>query len=158
MSKTNKNNKAVIIESAISDLLNPIFKNHKKDFLIINNLTKNWEDIIGKKYANFCQPKSVKISSNQKLKNLIITSYNSAIGFFLENNSELIINRIANLYGFKVIDKVTIKQEPREIKQDKKQTVKLEKLQEEFLQKITSNCEEDLAKTLINLGREIIGK
>jgi hypothetical protein len=150
---------AKTIEDSLSYLLNPIFTKNKKDFLIINNLSKNWQDVVGEKYAKFCRPKIIKNSNKQNSKNLIVIAYNSAIGFFLENNSGLIIDRISALYGFKVVDKIIIKQEPQQLETEAKTEIKLEKNQEDFLQEILAKCEnQELSQTLLKLGKEIFRK
>ncbi len=147
------------IENSLSHLLNPIFRKNKKDFLIINNLSKNWHDIVGEKYAKFCKPKIIKNSNKQNSKNLIVIAYNPAIGFFLENNSGLIIDKISTLYGFKVIDKIIIKQEPQQLETERKTEIKLEKKQEDFLQEILAKCDnQELSQTLLKLGKEIFKK
>jgi hypothetical protein len=145
------------IDSKITNLLKPIFQGGKKEFIIINNLVKNWQDIIGEKYVNFCYPKSITFDKSQKSAKLTIAVYNPAIGFFLENNSEIILERISSLYGFKTISKIIIKQEPQSIKSDQIQEIKLSAAEENFLkEKLSAIEDEELAKTLTKLGREIL--
>ncbi len=142
------------IENKITNLLKPLFSGNKQHFLIINNLVKNWEKIVSKKYANFCYPKSINFSKDKKAK-LTIAVFNSAIGFAIENNSEILLEKIANLYGYKAIHKITIVQEAREIKA-KEDDIKLEKWQEEKIKDATKNItNQDLAKTIEDLGKEI---
>ena len=146
------------IEDNISSLLKPVFAGSKKEFILINNLAKNWEEVIGKKYAKFCYPKSVSFSKDKKSK-LTIGVYNSAIGFFLENNSEIIIERIATFYGFKSINKIIIKQEPKDIEGDSKKEIKLGKEEEKTIKNAIKNIEDkELAKTLEKLGAELLNK
>ncbi len=145
------------IDQKISHLLKPIFAGSKKEFILINNLVKNWEDLIGKKYAKFCYPKTVSFSKDKSQQaKLTIAVYNSATGFFLENNSEIIIERIASFYGFKSIGKIIIKQEPKEIATKAKEII-LPQSQETLLQeKIRNIKDQNLAETLAKLGRDII--
>jgi hypothetical protein len=145
------------IEQKLSYLLKPIFQGSKKEFILINNLVKNWEEIVGKKYAKFCYPKNIKFEKSDKSARLTIVAYNSAIGFFLENNSEIILERIAVSYGFKSISKIIIKQEPKNIKSFQNKEFKLLQSQEEFVEKnISKVTDKDLAQTLQKLGREIL--
>lgn len=191
------------IEQKLSSLLKPMFQGSKKEFIMINNLVKNWEEIIGKKYAVFCYPKSVVLkkdlpnliqstelfktnksiadarvyparsnSNETKFKQslnlneyksvggkLTIGVYNSAVGFFLENNSEIILERIATFYGFKSISKIIIKQEPKVVDVNRSIEIKLPAQQESFLKgKIDDIEDKDLAETLQKLGREIFKK
>jgi hypothetical protein len=90
----------------------------KKNFILINNLTKNWSEIVGKKYEKLCYPQSVKFDKEGKSASLTIAVHNPAVGFFLDNNSEIITERIAVLYGFKSINKIIIKQDPKNISSD----------------------------------------
>lgn len=148
------------IEQKLSDFLKPLFQGSKKEFVMINNLVKNWETVIGKKYAEFCYPKSINFAKDKNSAGkLTIAVYNSAIGFFLENNSELIIERIARFYGFKSISKIIIKQEPKIIKQTQNTEIKLSASEENFLHKSITKIEDaDLAATLQKLGRDILKK
>jgi hypothetical protein len=75
------------IEEKMSHLLKPIFQGSKKEFILINNLVKNWSQIVGPKYAKFCAPKMVSFEKNKSGAKLTISVFNSSVGFFLENNS-----------------------------------------------------------------------
>lgn len=145
------------IDQKLSHLLKPLFQGSKKEFLMINNLVKNWQDIIGKKYAQFCYPKTVQFSKDKASgAKLTIAVHNSAVGFFLENNSEIIIERIAAFYGFKSISKIIIRQEPKDINSNKDAEIKLPEAQEKNLQEKISQIEDkDLAETLQKLGRDV---
>lgn len=144
------------IDQKITDLLKPIFQGSKKEFILINNLVKNWSELIGKKYSPFCYPKSVNFDKNGKNAKLTIAVYNSSIAMFLESNSEIILEKIASFYGFKSINKIVIKQEPKEIKIGIDE-IKLAKEQESFLQeKLMQIEDQELAKTLERLGRQIL--
>ena len=145
------------IDQKLSDLLKPLFQGSKKEFILINNLVKNWEYVIGKKYAPFCYPKSVNFGKEKANGKLKIGVYNAAVGFFLENNSELIIERIARFYGFKSITKIIIKQEPKDVNVAKTIEIKLPEAEENYVQKSTSDILDlELAQTLQKLGREIL--
>jgi hypothetical protein len=143
------------IDQKISTLLKPIFQGSKKEFILVNNLVKNWDEIIGPKYAKFCHPKSVVFGKEKNAK-LTIAVYNTAAGFFVENNNDLIIERIASFYGFKSIAKIIVKQEPRDIGAKRAEII-LPKNKEDFLQeKINKITDKNLAQALQALGREIM--
>ena len=145
------------IEENLNLVLQPLFSGSKKEFILINNLVKNWSQIIGKKYAKFCTPKMVSFSKDHKTAKLTIIAYNSAIAFFIENNCELILETIASLYGFKTINKIIIKQQPQIIKNIDEENIILPELKEKYLQeKLSSFSDADLASSLANLGRHII--
>ncbi len=149
------------IESSITNLLKPLHQKDKKNFLIISNLIKNWEKVVGKKYANLCAAKSVSVDkkgANSKKSKLVINVYNPAVGFFLQNNSELILDRIAQLYGYRAIHKIIIKQEAKEIDLNKKKEVKLTEKQEKELQnQIKDVSNSGLQDILQKLGKDVLG-
>jgi hypothetical protein len=146
------------IEGKMTDLLKPLFKADKKNFLIINNLVKNWEKVVGKKYAKLCEAKSVSFDKNKQGK-LTIAVFNSAVGFFLQSNSEILLEKIASLYGYKAISKIIIKQEAQEVAITKRQDATLPETEEKELQESLKGVKDkDLAATLSRLGREILSK
>lgn len=147
------------IDQKLTHLLKPLFHGSKKEFILVNNLVKNWQEIIGKKYCDFCYPKTVNFDKTGKNAKLTIAVYNSSVGFFLENNSEILIERIASFYGFKSISKIIIKQEPKDINHGQALDFKLPQAQEKFLEgKISGIEDQDLAATLQKLGREVFKK
>jgi hypothetical protein len=157
------------IDQTLSKLLKPIFSGNKKEFAIINNLARNWLEIMGKNYAKFCYPHSVVFKKNfnqskpDKISNqakLTIVVTNPAVAFFLDSNSEMITERIATLYGYKAVSKIIIKQQPKahdfsDSFSNQKQ-VKLSDIQKAKLQS-TSNLIADasLAEVIAKLGEEI---
>ncbi len=146
------------IDQKISNLLKPIFAGSKKEFIIINNLVKNWHEIIGKKYADFCYPKFINFDKSQKSAKLTIAVYNSSVGFYLENSSEFLLEKIATLYGYKAITKIIIKQEPKQLNNKIREEIKLPKEQQEKLNaQIKDVTDPDLADILEKLGKDILG-
>jgi len=151
------------LDQKLTSLLKPLFHGSKKEFLIINNLVKNWEEIVGKKYSKLCYPKAINFSKtsgeNFSQAKLTIAVHNSSIGFFLENNSEFLLEKIAMLYGFKAVHKIIIKQEPKPLESPREDEIKLPIKQENSLQEIIKDIEDkDLAATLARLGRDILHK
>jgi hypothetical protein len=169
------------IDRSISKLLKPIFSGSKKEFTIINNLAKNWSEIVGKNYAKFCYPKSVAFNKNsnsakdskdninnkpsfnsQNKAKLTIAVSNSAVAFFLESSNELITERIAQLYGYKAIEKIIIKQEPKNqhfeqgtLKQRPMSDLTIES--QKRLNQVTKMVKDkELAEILTKLGQEIL--
>lgn len=145
------------IDKNLDRILRPIFQGSKKEFILINNLSKNWQDIIGIKYKKFCYPKSVTFNKKTSNFKLTIAVFNPAIGFFIEQNSEIILDRISSFYGFKSIEKIIIKQEPKNIENSKHLEIKLPQEKQNFLEKNLENIEnKDLVKTLELLGKMIM--
>ncbi|MBU6338613.1 MAG: DUF721 domain-containing protein [Rickettsiales bacterium] len=145
------------VEQKLSNLLSSNkFTGNKKEFIIINNLIKNWEEIIGKKYAPFCYPKSITSDKSEKNLKLTIAAHNSSIGFQLESNSEFLLEKITKLYGYKVISKIIIKQEPKQVKSNSEIEIKLSKEEQEKIDSQLKNVEnQELAEVLSLLGKDI---
>jgi hypothetical protein len=147
------------IEEKMSHLLKPIFQGSKKEFILINNLVKNWAQIVGPKYAKFCAPKMVNFEKNKTGAKLTISVFNSSVGFFLENNSDIIIERIATLYGFKSINRIIIKQEPKNIEIEPLDKKIIDKNIEKMVDSTLENIEnKELEATLKKLAEDIFGK
>jgi hypothetical protein len=145
------------VEESISLLLKPIASKNSKKYSFINNLIKNWSDIVEKKYIDYCQPKSITFEKGkQNSIKLTIIAFNSPVAFFLKNNSDILIERIASLYGNRSISKIYIKQEPQLIKKkdNKNQIISIDK--EQFINKTIQNvADQDLKTTLTNLAKTI---
>lgn len=147
------------IDQKIGHLLKPIFAGSKKEFILINNLVKNWPEIIGKKYAKFCYPKSIHFDKSQKTAKLTIGVYNSAVGFYLESSSDYLIEKIAKTYGYKAITKIIIKQEPKMVDNNSHKEIKLDKTQQKQLDNTLKQVEdENLVTILEKLGKDILSK
>ncbi len=105
------------LENKISQILKPIFvqgKNRKDNFLVIGNLNKNWQKIIGEKCWQFCSPKKIKFEKNKKAAGILtIAVNNSATAFYLEASTNQIIENIASYYGYKIVAEIRIIQEPK---------------------------------------------
>ncbi|MFM7557772.1 MAG: DciA family protein [Alphaproteobacteria bacterium] len=147
------------IDEKLNHLLKPIFQGSKKEFILINNLVKNWHDIIGAKYAKFCEPKLVNINHKNHEAKLTIAVFNPAIGFYIEQNQALIIERIARLYGFKAVSKIIIKQEPKLLESQKpEKKISDPALQEKITNTISSIENPELKTVLDQLANDIFGK
>jgi hypothetical protein len=116
------------LEKNISQILKPIFIKGKKtkfflakdNFLVINNLNKNWQKVIGEKCWQFCSPKKIKFEKNKKADGVLtIAANSSAIAFYLEASTNQIIENIASYYGYKIISDIRIIQEPRILGENK---------------------------------------
>ena len=163
------------IDQRLGDLLQPLFHGSKKEFSLISNLAKNWHKIVGEKYAHLCYPKSFvgaigarplqssnghgrpPIAPTKSEGKLTIAVYNPAIGFFLESNSDLIIERLAVFCGFKMISKIIIKQEPRQLEGHNEKEIHLNKEQHKFLDKGVKSIENsELSTILKKIGTKIL--
>jgi len=149
----------VQVEEKISNILKPILGRKKSNFVVISALNKSWINIIGEKFHQFCAPKDITFPKNQKNNGtLIIKAYNSATAFYLEINSNQIIERIAVYYGYKVISEIKIHQEPKDIKFSKIED-KINPDQQLLIdQSISQINDPELKLILSKLGQQVLLK
>ena len=139
------------LEKNISQIIKPIFARKKDNFLVINNLGKNWHKIVGQKCWQFCYPKKIKFSRGKKSNGVLtITSNNSSIAFYIDANSNQIIENIASYYGYKIISEIRIIQElkilaEKPVKIQKKMSPK----QQEFINQSTQIIKDEGLKSVL---------
>jgi hypothetical protein len=110
MKKNNSNSYGFkTLENKISQILKPILTKKKDNFLVINNLYKNWQKIVGEQCFKHCFPKKITFEKGKKINGVLtIGAGNSAVSFYLEANSNQIIQSIASYYGYKIVSKIRI--------------------------------------------------
>lgn len=144
------------INYLVRDIVKPITKNYSPVLLI---LTRNWENIIGEKYADFCEVEKVSFQKNKKNDGTIyIKAFNNVISFYIENNKEFILEKINAIFGYSLISKIFIKQTPKIVKQYQQNTKKISDNDKQFLADITQNLEENELKDSLNKLGEMILK
>ena len=145
------------INYLVRDIVKPITKNYSPVLLI---LTRNWENIIGEKYADFCEVEKVSFQKNKKNNGIIyIKAFNNVISFYIENNKDFILEKINAIFGYSLISKIFIKQTPKIIKQYQQNTKKISDNDKQFLAEITKNLEKNELKDSLNkLGEMILKK
>ncbi len=159
MSRNNLNNKGFVkIENSISEVLKPIFTKKKDNFLAINNLNKNWQNIVGEKCWQSCFPKKITFEKNKKNNGVLtISASNASIAFYLEANTSQIIQNIASYYGYKIVDAIRVISEPRvteEIK--KKDVIEVSPERQNFINKSTAIVKDDELRSILQkLGKSI---
>lgn len=145
------------INYLVRNIVKPITKNYSPVLLI---LTRNWENIIGEKYVDFCEVEKVSFQKNKKNDGTIyIKTFNNVISFYIENNKEFILEKINAIFGYSLISKIFIKQTPKIVKQYQQNTKKINDNDKQFLIEITKNLEEnELKESLNELGKTILKK
>ena len=148
------------LEKNISQILKPIFTKKKDNFLVINNLNKNWQKVIGEKCWQFCWPKKIKFEKNKKSDGILtIGVNNSAAAFYLEASTNQIIENIASYYGYKIVTEIRIVQEPRILGENKSIEIHRNISQESqnIIAKSTSQIKDlELKEILQKLGKSIL--
>ena len=147
------------IEKHISQILKPVFVKKKDNFLVIRNLNKNWQKIVGTRCWQFCSAKKINFAKNKKSDAVLtIATSNSAVAFYIEANSNQIIENIASYYGYKIVSEIRIIQEPANLAE--KPIViakKISQEQQDFIAKSTSIIKnEELKLVLQQLGSSIL--
>ena len=152
------------IEKQINKILKSSFVKKKGNFIIINNLIKNWQQIIGKQCFELCAPKKVKFDKGRKNNGVLtITAKSSAAAFYIEINSSQIIENIASYYGYKIISKINIIQHLQDIKNlnipTSKTIVKITQDQQNLIDKKTESIKNNQLKLILQqLGTSIFTK
>jgi hypothetical protein len=152
------------IEDNISQILKPIFVKKKDNFLLINSLNKNWQKIAGEKCWQFCSPKKVKFENNKEYKKkyggiLTITANNSATAFYLEASANQIIENIAAYFGYKIVSKIIIVQEPKILSEEKVSKIdkNISKKSQDLIDDATLKIKDlELKEILQKLGKSIL--
>jgi hypothetical protein len=155
----------VPLETQISKILKPVLVKKKDHFLLMKNLNKNWQKIIGEKCWQFCAPKKIQFADGKKFGKkshgtLYIKAYNSAMAFYLEANCNQIVENIASYYGYKIIEQIKIIQEPKNILTNNNQEKIEQKISPEKQNLITKKLDNikdlELKNILQKLGTSIL--
>jgi hypothetical protein len=98
----------------VDNLLKPLLKDYFPTILILN---RNWENIIGAKYHQYCKAHKVSFKKNEKSKGILyIDAFNSVVSFYIKNNENILIEKMNTIFGNDMIGSIKIKQDPRIIK------------------------------------------
>jgi len=148
----------VPLEKSVGQILKPVFAKKKDNFLVINNLNKNWQQIVGEKCWQFSSPKKIKFEKNKKSGGVLtIGASNSGVAFYLEASSNQIIQNIAAYYGYKVVGEIRIIQEPQILEAtQQKISYQISPEQENFIANSTNIIEDEELKLILQkLGKSI---
>jgi hypothetical protein len=95
---------AQTLDTTISLLLKPLWQDglaknqaRNKKLKIINQISRNWQAIVGGAFSSFSSPQTLKIrrnSTNYSSASLVVNVRNSAIAFLLQSQSQQIIERV----------------------------------------------------------------
>lgn len=145
------------INFVIRDVVKPITKNFSPVLLI---LIRNWQNIMGEKYYEFCEVERVSFPKGKKNNATIhINAFNNVISFYIENNKFFILDKINSIFGYGLISDIKIKQIPKIIKQHKIDNIKLNNDDEKTIDNLISNINDDeLKQSLKNLGKILFNK
>ena len=145
------------LKSSLRNVLKDKINNYNSSILIIK---RNWFNIIGKKYYDFCEADKILFKKNKNLEGfLYVKCYNTTISFYIEQYKILILEKINLIFGYDLIKDIRIIQSPKFIKiYQKKEKIKLTKEEEEEIEKKTKNIKDkelkEIFKNLIILNKK----
>ena len=121
-----------------------------------SSIINNWTEIVGRKTAEICYPKSVKI--NRELKDgMLVLSVSHGNQLDVEYNKKDIVDKINSFFGYKFIKQVKITLIDEKVNVKNKNFLKISK-NKKFDDKINKIKNSNLKKKLINLVREYENK
>lgn len=139
------------IDSIVKDILKPILKSYSPVILIVK---RNWANLMGEKYYEFCEPEKATFKKGKKNDGtLYIKCFNNVISFYIENNKLFILEKINSIFGYNLIGDIRIKQEPKIIKRYGKKSSVLDEENSSKIFDITKDIEsEELKNSLKDFG------
>ena len=132
---------------------------NKQNISLLFDLSKNWPEIIGQDFNQFCRPSKIILNQKQGSANLQITAFNSSIAFYLQSDTSNIIKKINYYFGYNLIAKISVKTVPKIIKtnqeNDTQKPISSEKIAQ--ISQITTKIKDSsLQEKLNNLGKNLI--
>lgn len=145
------------INFVIRNVVKPITKSFSPVLLI---LIRNWQNIMGEKYYEFCEVERVSFPKGKKNNGTIhINAFNNVISFYIENNKFFILDKINSIFGYGLISDIKIKQLPKIVNQHKTNDIKLSDNDEKIINNSVSEIDNDeLKQSLKNLGEILFNK
>ena len=119
----------------------------KKNGYNYSEIISKWNFLVGKDIANFCFPKSIKMSKENKNGTLIL-SVERGDEINAEYSKKEIINKINSYFGYKLIDEIRLQTFNRLNKKEKNTPDKSSK---KFKEKINEIKNKDLRDSLSQL-------
>ena len=126
------------------------------------HIMKNWDRIVGEDLAQFSQP--IKLSKSGKFQNLVIGVYHPSLSIKVQSVENEILERIAQIIGYRMIKKLRLKHMANftaEVKKSILEDVVKHKLDDEstleLKRQIMENDDEEMKEVLENLYKSIFG-
>ena len=121
----------------------------KKNGYNYSEIINKWNFLVGKNIANYCYPKSIKMSQANKNGTLIL-SVQRGNELDIEYSKKDIINKINSYFGYKLINEVRLQTFNSKIKKEKKQNMFSESTKK-FEEKINKIKNKDIRNSLAQL-------
>jgi len=114
-----------------------------------SEIISKWNFLVGKDIANFCFPKSIKMSQENKNGTLIL-AVERGDEINAEYSKKKIIDKINSYFGYKLIDQIRLQTYNSKMKKEKKQNI-LRKSSKIFEKKINEIKNKDIRDSLSQL-------
>ena len=114
-----------------------------------SEIISKWNFLVGKDIANFCFPKSIKISQENKNGTLIL-SVERGDEINAEYSKKKIIDKINSYFGYKLIDQIRLQTYNSKKEKEKKQNI-LSKSSKKFEKKINEIRNKNIRDSLSQL-------
>ena len=121
----------------------------KKNGYNYSEIINKWNFLVGKNIANYCYPKSIKMSQANKNGTLILTVQRGN-ELDIEYSKKDIINKINSYFGYKLIDEVRLQTFNSKIKKERKGNM-LSESTVKFEEKINKIKNKDIRNSLAQL-------
>ena len=121
----------------------------KKNGYNYSEIINKWNFLVGKNIANYCYPKSIKMSQANKSGTLIL-SVQRGNELDIEYSKKDIINKINSYFGYKLVNEVRLQTFNSKIKKEKKQNMFSESTKK-FEEKINKIKNKDIRNSLAQL-------
>ena len=121
----------------------------KKNGYNYSEIINKWNFLVGKNIANYCYPKSIKMSQANKNGTLIL-SVQRGNELDIEYSKKDIINKINSYFGYKLINEVRLQTFNSKIKKERKQNMLIESTKK-FEEKINKIKNKDIRNSLAQL-------
>ena len=131
--------------------------------IIGTEIVINWQDIIDKEIATFCNPIKTKFDHKKNIRTLYLEVPTGGFALEIQHKEQYILDTINAYFGYQAIHRLNIAQNINmqlknfEEKKNKKAELKLTKEENDHLKDITKEIKnEKLKKILINIGKNVI--
>jgi len=121
----------------------------KKNGYNYSEIINKWNFLVGKSIANYCYPKSIKMSQANKSGTLIL-SVQRGNELDIEYSKKDIINKINSYFGYKLVNEVRLQTFNSKIKKERKKNM-LSESTKKFEEKINKIKNKDIRNSLAQL-------
>ena len=134
--------------------------------LVGADIILNWQEIVGKEIASFCNPLKTKYNPKENYRTLYIEVPGGGFALEIQHKERYILDKINSYIGYQAVQRLNISQnmnmqiktfQEKRITKDKKQNLTEE--EKTYLKNISEEIkDEKLREILINIGQNVIAE